>query len=623
MSRPAGTRAVTIAIAGNPNCGKSTLFNQLTGLRQKVANYPGITVEKKSGTFSHEGADIELIDLPGTYSLSPRSEDARVAAQALLGDSPLVPPFDGVLCVLDGNTLERSLPLVLQVRALGFPMIVLVNMADELKRIGMEIDLKALEKRLGVPVLSISARTRQGLSDVKEWLVRRACEAGAADARGKAPSGLPATSTQDLRAESKSIAQAVVRNLRSIHGFSAKIDKFVMHKVAGPVIFLAVVLLVFQAIFSWTKPFMDLIDGAFTAAGAWAGGFVSNPFLHSLLKDGIIAGIGGVVVFLPQILIVFFFISVLENSGYLARAAIVMDRFFGAIGLQGKSFLPFISSYACAIPGIMAARTIENKRERLATIFVAPFMTCSARLPVYALLIGAFVPNVPVVKGVIGLRAVALLGLYAAGFAAAVFTAWGLNSVMLKADKTPFHLEVPPYRWPSVKATLFLMWDRSTIFLKNAGTVILAVNVLLWFLASFPKSTGPEPLRDSYAGKIGVFIEPAIKPLGLNWKVGVGLVGSQAAREVMVSSLSTIYSIEDENDTESLQAALHRDITPLAAVALLVFFALAMQCMSTTAVVMRETGGWKVPVIQFFYMNALAYAAALLVFQGGRLLGFR
>lgn len=614
------TRALTVAIAGNPNCGKTTLFNQLTGLRQKVANYPGITVEKKTGSLRMGEKVIELIDLPGTYTLSPRSEDARVAADVLVGASALAPSIDAVLCVLDGNTLERSLPLVLQIRALRLPMVVLINMADELKKIGMDIDLKKLEEKLGVPVLSVSARTREGLAEVKQWL------AGRLDAAGDAPVPRPERvvySVKDLHAEAKVIAKAAIKSLKSIHGLSTKVDRFVMNPVAGPIIFTAVVLLVFQAIFSWASPLMDFIDGVFGRLGAWAGGLIPNPALASLAQDGIIAGVGGVVVFLPQILIVFFFISVMENSGYLARAAIVMDRFFSKIGLQGKSFLPFISSYACAIPGIMAARTIESRRERLATIFVAPFMTCSARLPVYALLIGAFVPNIPVVKGVLGLQAVALLGLYAAGFTAAVLTAWAMNTTLLKTISTPFNIEVPPYRWPSLKSTLFLMWDRSKIFLRRAGTLILLVNVLLWFLASYPKSDGPQPVRDSYAGRLGVLIEPAIEPLGFNWKIGVGLIGSQAAREIIVSSLSTIYSIENEEDTTSLQAALRQDLTPLAALALLVFFALAMQCMATTAVVRRETGGWKIPVIQFFYMNALAYLAALAVFQGGRLLGYQ
>jgi ferrous iron transport protein B len=612
-------KTITIAIAGNPNCGKTTLFNQLTGLRQKVGNYPGITVERKTGTMTCAGNTIDLIDLPGTYSLNPRTEDARVAARVLGGKSALAPPLDGVLCVVDGNTLERSLPLVLQIRALRLPMLLLINMADELQKLGTTIDERELEKQLGIPVLFISARARTGLEHVRSWLGRDP-EVPLAAPSGTFPEDC---STQDLRLEAKRLTQAVLKNSRSIHGFSAKVDKVIMHKVAGPIFFGAVVLLIFQSIFSWAGPFMDLIDTGFGRLGERAGEMISNPFWQSLVKDGIIAGVGGVVVFLPQILIVFLFISVMENSGYLARAAIVMDRFFSRIGLQGKSFLPFISSYACAIPGIMAARTIENRRERLATIFVAPFMTCSARLPVYALLIGAFVPPIPVIKGVLGLQALALLSLYALGFLAAILTAWAFNSTVMKTEKTVFHMEVPPYRWPSFRGTLMLLWDRSKIFLKQAGSIILLVNVLLWFLASFPKSNGPDPVRDSYAGQMGVLIEPLIKPLGFNWKIGVGLIGSQAAREVIVSSLSTIYAIEGDENTTGLQSALRQDMTPLAALALLVFFALAMQCMATTAVVRRETGGWKIPVIQFFYMNALAYLAALVVFQGGRLLGFQ
>ncbi len=619
MSPLLQNKTITIAIAGNPNCGKTTLFNVLTGLRQKVANYPGITVERKTGLVRINDTDLQLVDLPGTYSLSPRTEDARVASDVLTGKSPFVPKIDAVLCVVDGNALERSLPLVLQIRELNLPTLLLINMVDELKRVGTEINAKELEARLGIKTLFISARTRLGTPEIKEWLRERILSS---DVASNTPSHEFRMSAQDLRIQSKSIAQAVVTQTRSIHAFSAKVDKVVMHRVAGPIVFGSVVLLVFQSIFSWAGPLMDQIDRLFGLLGTTVGGWISNPFLHSLVVDGIIAGVGGVVVFLPQILIVFFFISVMENSGYLARAAIVMDRFFSAIGLNGKSFLPFISSYACAIPGIMAARTIESRRERLATIFVAPFMTCSARLPVYALLISAFVPSRPVIKGVLGLQALALLGLYALGFTAAVLTAWGFNATVLKKDKTPFHLEVPPYRWPSLRGTVLMLWDRSKIFLRQAGTIILLVNIALWFLASYPKSNGPEPVKDSYAGQIGVLIEPLIKPLGFNWKIGVGLVGSQAAREVIVSSLSTIYSIESETDTTSLQAALHQDLSPLAAMSLLVFFALAMQCMATTAVVKRETGGWKIPAIQFVYMNTVAYVAALLVFQGGRWMGF-
>lgn len=614
MSPLLQNKTITIAIAGNPNCGKTTLFNVLTGLRQKVANYPGITVERKTGLVRINDTDLQLVDLPGTYSLSPRTEDARVASDVLTGKSPFVPKIDAVICVVDGNALERSLPLVLQIRELNLPTLLLINMVDELKRVGTEISAKELETRLGIKTLFISARTRWGTEEVKQWLGQQILAAEAASGSSTKEFRM---SAHELRVQSKTIAQAVVTQTRSIHAFSAKVDKVVMHRVAGPIVFGSVVLLVFQSIFSWAGPLMDQIDRLFGLLGTTVGEWISNPFLHSLVVDGIIAGVGGVVIFLPQILIVFFFISVMENSGYLARAAIVMDRFFSAIGLNGKSFLPFISSYACAIPGIMAARTIESRRERLATIFVAPFMTCSARLPVYALLIGAFVPPVPVIKGVLGLQALALLGLYALGFLAAVLTAWGFNATVLKKDKTPFHLEVPPYRWPSLRGTVLMLWDRSKIFLRQAGTIILLVNIALWFLASYPKSNGPEPVKDSYAGQIGVLIEPLIKPLGFNWKIGVGLVGSQAAREVIVSSLSTIYSIESETDTTRLQAALHQDLSPLAAMSLLVFFALAMQCMATTAVVKRETGGWKIPAIQFVYMNTVAYVAALLVFQGG------
>jgi len=616
-------KQICIALAGNPNSGKTTLFNRLTGLRQKVGNYPGITVEKKLGTFSHNGKETLILDLPGTYGLSPRDEEEKIASEVIQGLRKDVPPIHGVLCVADSTCLERSLYLVLQILKAGIPTALLLNMSDELEKRGAEIDVQKLSALLKIPVFLVSARNGTGVKEVRKCIENWA---------NKDPINQPHHSLFELtpdeinerRKKSKGICAQILRKKLEPHPWSDKIDKFVMNRMWGSLIFAGVVILVFQSIFTWAQPAMDFIDTLFQGVRSLLSQNLPDGIFRSFLVNGVVAGVGSVVIFLPQILIVFFFIALLENSGYMARAAMVMDRFFLKIGLQGKSFLPLISSYACAVPGIMAARTIENKRDRIATILIAPFMTCSARLPVYALLIGAFVPNIPLIKGVIGLRAVTLLILYAMGFLAAVFTALLLKSNVLKPSRIPFILDIPPYRIPTLKTILLLMWDRSKIFLKRAGTIILGASILMWVLVSFPQSEGPNQIENSYAGKIGHFIEPAIRPLGFDWKIGVGLLGAQVAREVMVSTLSTIYLVDQQNSNQraSLQETLKSQMTPLTAVSLMVFFVFAMQCMSTLAIAKRETNGWKFPIIMFLYMNAMAYVASLLVYQGGKLLGF-
>jgi ferrous iron transport protein B len=619
---PASIHRRVLAVAGNPNSGKTTLFNRLTGLRQKVANYAGVTVEKKSGTYLHGAAEVELIDLPGTYSLSPRSEEERVAAEVILGIHEGVSPVDGVLCIIDSTSLEKSLYLLLQIIETGMPAVVLLNMADELVLRGARIDTVQLSRLLDVPVLSISATQGQGIDEVKTLI-----EEWNWTPRSPRPAQqLPVVPTEaqivTRRMQVKQIIKAALLKEPRPHPWTDRIDGLVMHKIWGPLIFGAVVLIVFQSIFSWAQPGMDAIDGIITSLGRFVQARLPESIFRSFLTDGVIAGVGSILVFLPQILIVFFFIGILEHSGYLARAALVMDRFMNRMGLQGKSFLPLVSSYACAVPGIMATRTIENKRDRLATILVAPFMTCSARLPVYTFLIAAFVPDRSVF-GPLGLRALTLLGLYAAGFAAAMVTAWILKSSILKSDRTPFFLEIPPYRLPWAKTIFLFMWDRAKIFLRRAGTIILLTTIILWALASFPRVDGKADLENSFAGRIGKVMEPVIQPLGFNWKIGVGLLSAQAAREVMVSSLATIYHVESEgDDTTDLQQAIKADLTPLAAVSLMVFFAFAMQCMSTLAVARRETGGWKIPLAMFGYMNLVAYLASFIVFQGGRMFGF-
>jgi ferrous iron transport protein B len=622
MSTSTPTRTLTLAIAGNPNSGKTTLFNQLTGLRQKVGNYAGVTVERKEGFFNAGGTQVRLIDLPGTYSLSPNSEEERIATELILGLQPDMPEPDGVICVVDSTSLEKSLYLILQIRETGAACMVLLNMTDELVLRGAQLDAELLGRMLEVPVIPISAREGAGLPQLREllecWVPRPAEKRS--EKKLLFPT-LPEITGRRIRA--KQIARSVMRKDLKAHPWSNKIDAIVMSRVWGPLIFAVIVLLVFQAIFSWAKPLMDGIDGLFTLLAGFVHRQAPDALWTSFLSDGLIAGVGSVVVFLPQVLIVFFFIALLEHSGYLARAALVMDRMLRKVGLQGKSFLPLISSYACAVPGIMATRTIENKRDRFATILIAPFMTCSARLPVYAFLISAFIPDRTIIPGLLGWRSATLLGLYALGFFAAMGTAWALQSTILKSDKTPFFLEIPPYRWPAWKTIFLMMWDRAKIFLTRAGTIILGASLALWILVTFPRHTGPDAIRDSYAGQIGRAIEPAIKPLGFNWKIGVGLLYAQIAREVMVSSLSTIYHVQNDNqDQTKLQDAVRQDVTPLTAVSLLIFFAFAMQCSSTLAVTRRETGSWKMPAAMFFYMNTLAYLASLAVFQVGRLLGF-
>ena len=613
-ARPAGSAVAppsrVIAVVGPPNSGKSTLFNRLTGLRQKVANFPGVTVEQHLGKLKTEDeAEIEVIDLPGVYSLNPRSEDERVTLDVLMGRMEGVPRPDTILLILDVTNLGRHLVLAAPVLALGLPTLIVLNMADELERRGGDVEVEELARRLGAPVALISAASGEGYDTVLQFL------------RGRIgiprPVELPALNdlprcrewAARLGAEAKYLPPAPPI-------WTRRLDGLFLHPVAGPLVFLAVVVAVFQTIFSAAAPLMDLVDRAVGASGHLVGRLLPDGPLRSLVVEGIWGGVGSVLVFLPQILILFLFIGLLEDSGYLARAALIADRTMAKVGLQGKSFIPLLSAYACAVPAIMATRTIENKRDRIATILIAPFMTCSARLPVYTLIIAAFLPETPLLGPFLGTRAAALLGLYVLGFAAAVVTAKVLKSSILKSERTPFVLEMPPYRRPTLRQVSLRLLDRSKVFLRRAGTVILAMSILLWGLAHVPTKNGKAPeIADSFAGTIGRTVEPLIEPLGFNWKIGIGLITSLAAREVIVGTLGTIYGIEGDADSDSLQNALRHDLTPAGAVALLVFFAFAMQCMSTIAVVRRETGGWTWPILQFTYMGVLAWVGAFVAFR--------
>jgi ferrous iron transport protein B len=597
----------TVAIVGPPNSGKSTLFNRLTGLRQKVANYPGVTVEQHVGRARlGNGSEVALVDLPGIYSLTPRSEDEQVARDVLTGRMPGTPRPDGILLILDSTNLGRHLMLAAPVLALELPTMIVLNMADDLRNRGGEVDTEALARQLGAPVVLASAARNEGLEPVWQFLAER----GAAPV----PTELPALhDVPNCRAWAAGVGRKASYQPPGPPKWTRKLDAVFLHPICGPLIFALLVVTVFQAMFSWARPMMDGVQWAVAKSGSWLGAALPESPARSLLMEGVWTGVGSVLVFLPQILLLFLFIGILEDSGYLARAALIADRTMARVGLQGKSFIPLLSSYACAVPGILATRTIENKRDRIATILIAPLMTCSARLPVYTLIIAAFLPERPLLGPVLGTRAAAMLGLYLLGFAAAFTTARVLKSSILKSERGAFVLEMPPYRRPTLRSLGLRLLDRSKIFLRRAGTVILAVAIVLWILAHLPLAGGKvPPIEQSLAGTIGRTVEPLIHPLGFNWKIGIGLITSLAAREVIVGTLGTIYGMEADEKSLGLQQALRQDLSPAGAVALLVFFAFAMQCMSTMAVVRRETAGWKWPLIQFAYMGALAWSGAFL-----------
>ena len=611
---PARTRVPgkisTVALIGPPNSGKSTLFNRLTGLRQKVANYPGVTVEQHSARMSGIGhRELTLIDLPGIYSLQSSSEDTRVAIDVLQGNMPGTPAPDAVLLVLDALQLNRQLMLAAPILAMGLPTMVLLNMSDLMTARGGEIDPLALARELGAPVALISATKGAGLDAIARFLSRLA---EPAEARLE-PMQLPVLqNAASCHQWATQVSSRTKYKAPYSSDWTRRLDAVLLHKIWGPVIFLAVVIGVFQVVFAAGLPLSDWLTVIFTKAGAAAVNFLPWPWLQVLLRDGLWNGVQAVLVFLPQILLLFLVIGVLEDSGYLARAALIADRVMRSIGLNGKAFIPLLSAYACAVPAIMATRTIENKRDRLATILVAPFMTCAARLPIYTLIIAAFIPNRPILGGFFGLRAAVMLSLYLMGFLAALGTARLLKSSILKANAAPFILELPQYRWPTLRSIGLRLLDRGTVFVKQTGTVILAVTFALWVLSVVPFHGGHiAPLTESVVGRLGHWIEPVLHPLGFNWKIGIGLLSSVIAREVIVGTLGTLYGADPATQSVGLQAALRHDMTIGGAIALVVFFAFAMQCTSTLAVVRRETNSWKWPAVQFCYMTGLAYVAAL------------
>jgi ferrous iron transport protein B len=587
----------------------------LTGLRQKVANFPGVTVEQRLGLMAGVGReDLTLIDLPGIYSLTPYSEDARVSIDVLRGKMPGTPKVDAVLLVLDSLHMTRQMMLAAPVLAVGLPTLVLLNMSDLMEQRGGHIDTLKLARELGAPVAQISAVHGTGIDAVPLFLNQQT------ERKAAKPLGLPvignAASTHLWAAQvSRRTGYRAPLSVENTH----KIDNVLLHRIWGPLLFLIVVVGVFEVVFSIGQPLSDVFGNFLALLGELVRPLLPVGWLQSLLLDGAWKGISSVLVFLPQILLLFLFIGVLEDTGYLARAALIADRVMRTIGLNGKAFIPLLSAYACAVPAIMATRTIENKRDRLATILVTPFMTCSARLPVYMLLIAAFIPNTFYLDGFLGLRTIVMLSLYLAGFVGAMTTAWLLKSSILKSSETPFILELPQYRMPTLRSLALRLLDRARIFLRQAGTIILCVTLVLWVLAHLPvihTATGAlaaPDLANSLIGRLGHFIEPAIAPLGFNWKIGIGLLSSVLAREVMVSTMGTLYGADPGTQSMHLQTALHHDMTLGGALALMIFFAFAMQCTSTMAVVRRETNSWKWPAIQFLYMLTLAYAAAFAV----------
>jgi ferrous iron transport protein B len=605
----------TVVLIGPPNSGKSTLFNRLTGLRQKVANYPGVTVEQRMGLMAGvDRDDLTLIDLPGVYSLTPYSEDARVAVDVLGGKMPGTPKPDAVLLVLDSLHLTRQLMLAAPVLAVGLPTLVLLNMSDLLEARGGHIDTLKLARELGAPVAQISAVRGTGIDAISLFL------SGQNGSTAAQPLTLPvlgnAASAHQWAAQLS--RRTGYKAPLSAEG-SRKLDDVLLHRIWGPLLFLAVVIGVFEAVFALGQPLSISLGNILNDLGNLATPLLPAGWIQSLLIDGVWKGVCSVLVFLPQILLLFLFIGILEDSGYLARAALIADRVMRSVGLNGKAFIPLLSAYACAVPAIMATRTIENKRDRLATILVTPFMTCSARLPVYLLLIAAFVPAKFYLHGLIGLQALVMLGLYVAGGVAAFTTARVLKSSILRSSDAPFILELPQYRMPTLRSLLLRLLDRARIFLRNAGKIIVAVTIALWVLAQFPLehlrngAYAAPALANSLIGRLGHFIEPAIAPLGFNWKIGIGLLSSVLAREVMVSTMGTLYGSDPATQSLSLEAALRHDLTLGGALALMIFFAFALQCTSTIAVVRRETNSWKWPVVQFLYMLALAWVAAFAV----------
>lgn len=692
---PLENKTLIVALAGNPNCGKTTIFNALTKLRQKVGNYPGVTVEKKIGRMitGIEHA-VNILDLPGTYSLAIRSPDEKVARDVLLGRMADTPRPGLVVCVVDAGSLERSLYLVSQIQDLGLPVILNLNMMDSLEGQGQELDVARLAEVLGVSVIPTVASQGKGIELLKAAIVRAGtsmstrkwrmpdlmegeihkltillCENSNLTHAVAFAEALILISKEDLQDSDLKHRHTLIldhvyrsRRLLEEHGINwrsaaiearyawiqkilkdvvkersfkrvtltDRLDGVLTHKFWGWIIFVGLMALMFFTIFSLATYPMNWIDGIFAQVSNTVKLMMPAGDLRDLLTDGIIAGVGAVVIFLPQILILFFFIGFLQDTGYMARAAFIMDRLMTKVGLHGKSFIPLLSSFACAIPGVMAARTIESPKDRLVTILVLPLMSCSARIPVYTVMVATLIPSAPAIK-----KAGIMLSMYLLGMIGAFTMAWLFKNTLLKGQTPVFIMELPPYRLPSIKTVMLHMWERSRLFLRRAGTIIFGLSILLWAVMTYPKHDAlpsTDALKKSFAGMAGVALEPVIKPLGFDWRIGIGLVGSFAAREVFVSTMNIVFNIEKASkETNSLQDAFRKAtwpdgrllFTPLVCISIMVFYVFAMQCISTIAIVWRETNSWKWPLFQLLYMTGLAYLASLVVFQSGRYLGLQ
>ena len=613
-----------VALVGNPNSGKTAMFNALTGSRQKVANYAGVTVERKEGHLTApDGRRVSVLDLPGTYSLRARSPDEMVTRDAVLGRLAGETPPDVVVCVADATNLRLVLRLALELKAVGRPAVLALNMIDIAQRQGLDIDVERLSAEIGMPIVATVATRKRGTEDLVRAVEARSLAVGAGHADDwREPT---AAEIRGLHRDAERILKACVKPPKRPDTWTGRLDDVLLHPVAGLAILIGVLLLMFQAVFFGAKPIMDLIAAGFDHLSALVGGALPDGVLKSLICDGIIAGVGSVVVFLPQIMILFLFIILLEDFGYMARAAFLMDRIMGGAGLHGRAFIPLLSSFACAIPGIMATRVIDQKRDRLTTILVAPLMTCSARIPVYTLIIGAFVPS-RTVWGFLSLQGLVMFGLYAGGMVSALAVAWVVRKVFWRGASEPFIMELPAYKRPDPLNVARSVLQRAQIFLQRAGTIILSMMVLIWFLSTVPFAPpgAKAPAIDySFAGIVGHAIQPILAPIGFSWQMSVALIPGMAAREVAVGALGTVYAIQGggEGATGLLGASLAHQWSLASALAFLAWYVFAPQCASTLGVVKRETNSWRWPIIMFAYMTALAYIAALVTYHVALALG--
>lgn len=593
--------AFRLALVGAPNSGKSTLFNGLTGGRAKVANYAGVTVERRIGTFATPaGRSVELIDLPGIYGLSARSLDERIAVDVISGREGLEQPPDALLVLVDAADLRTHLHLALQLKALGRPMLLVLNMIDLAERDGVKIDVAKLEARLGIPVVTTCATRKAG----RAVLLARLDELVSGSTTGAVAGEMADLRT--VQREARAIAREAILAEPAMNRLTRAIDSVVLHPVAGLFILAALLFLMFQAVFTWAELPMTWIEDGFAALGTWIGASLADGWLKSLLTDGIVAGIGSVVVFLPQIVILFAFILALEASGYMARAAFLMDELMLRVGLNGRAFIPLLSSFACAIPGMMSARTIENENDRLTTILVAPLMTCSARLPVYTLIIAAFIP--PTTVGVFNMQGLVMFGLYLSGVVSAVAVAFILKRTLTRGRPQPLLMEMPTYKLPDPRDFFINLWMRAWAFVKRAGKYIFVISVILWFLSTNPSSASG--IRETYAGMLGSWLEPLLKPIGFNLEIAIALVPGFAAREVAVGALGTVYAVQTEGDANGLAAALQNAWSLPTALAFLAWYVFAPQCMATLAVARREMNSWRWTAFMFTYLFVMAYVAA-------------